>query len=257
MADAKNKARAAEKEAKALKRAQRKQTRAQMWQAFQLQRKQDKALIPIMLACLVGVALAFFLIGLFWGGQWFMLILGLMFGALLAFWVFTRRLESSMYDRVSDQPGAGGWALENLRNGVGMVWHTKTAVAANREMDVVHRVVGNPGIVLVGEGDMKRLKPMMVNQKKRLQRVAGQHPIYEMFVGEGEGRTPVKRLQREVMKLPRNLSKDEANALAARVESLDSLAGPAAGLPKGPLPGNAKAMSGMNRRARRAQQRGK
>ncbi|PRQ11115.1 DUF4191 domain-containing protein [Corynebacterium sp. 13CS0277] len=254
MADAKTKARAAEKEAKAAKRAQRKQTRQQLWQAFQLQRKQDKALIPIMLACLLGVALVFFLLGLLWGGQWFMLILGLMFGALLAFWMFTRRLEASMYDKVSDQPGAGGWALENMRNGVGMVWHTKTAVAANREMDVVHRVVGNPGIILVGEGNAQRLKPLMNQQKKRLQRVAGQHPIYEILVGDGEGRVPVKKLQREVMKLPRNLSKDEVGTLAARVDSIDT-AGP--GLPKGPMPAGAKAMSGMNRRARRAQQRGK
>ncbi|APT85137.1 DUF4191 domain-containing protein [Corynebacterium aquilae] len=256
MADAKKKAREANKEAKALKRAQRKQTRQQLWQAFNMQRKQDKALVPIMLACVIGLGLLFFLIGLLFGGQWFMLIIGLMFGIMLAFYMFTRRLESSMYDRVSDQPGAGGWALENMRNGVGMVWHTKTAVAANREMDVVHRVVGNPGIVLVGEGDEKRLKPLMAQQKKRLTRVAGQHPIYEILAGEGEGRVPIKKLQREMMKLPRNLSKDEVAALAARVESMDNLAGGMAGLPKGPVPGNAK-MSGMNRRARRAQQRNK
>ena len=64
----------AKKEARAAKRAQRKQQYRQFWQAFNMQRKQDKALLPIMLATVVGVALAFFLIGLLWGGEWLSLI---------------------------------------------------------------------------------------------------------------------------------------------------------------------------------------
>ena len=55
---------AAKKEQRTAKRAQRKQTRSQVWQAFNMQRKRDKMLIPIMLLAIVGVALAFFLIGL-------------------------------------------------------------------------------------------------------------------------------------------------------------------------------------------------
>ena len=40
----------AKKQERAAKRAKRKQNWSQMWQAFNMQRKQDKALIPIMLA---------------------------------------------------------------------------------------------------------------------------------------------------------------------------------------------------------------
>ena len=119
-----------------------KATRTQLKQAFDLQRKRDKALIPIMLACVLGGGLLFFLLGLWWGAKWFWLIMGLILGAVLAMFIFSRRLEKSMYDEVGDTPGAAGWTLENMRNTMGIVWLTKTGVQANTHMDTVHRVVG-------------------------------------------------------------------------------------------------------------------
>lgn len=259
MADAKKAAdKAAKKEERAAKRAKRKQTWSQIWQAFNLQRKQDKKLIPLMILALLGSALVFFLLGLLWGGQWYMLVLGIGVGLVLAMFIFSRRLQSSMYDRVGDTPGAAGWTLENMRNTVGIVWQTKTAVAANTQMDVVHRVIGNPGIVLVGEGVPHRLKPMFEQQRKRLNRLAGGVPVYEIIVGEGEGQVPLKKLQREMVKLPRNYKKAEVYSVAAKIEAMDNVGAgsPGAGLPKGPVPKGAN-MSGMNRRMRRASERKK
>ena len=102
-------AKAAKKEQRAAKRAKGKATRSQLKQAFDIQRKRDKALIPIMLACVLGGGLLFFLLGLWWGAKWFWLIMGLILGAVLAMFIFSRRLEKSMYDEVGDTPGAAGW----------------------------------------------------------------------------------------------------------------------------------------------------
>jgi hypothetical protein len=257
MADAqKQAAKAAEKEARSAKWAQRKQAFAQLWQAFTIQRKQDKQLIPLMLLALIGIAAAFFLIGLIFHMQWLLLPIGIAFGIVAALFIFTRRLERSVYERASDQPGAAGWALENMRNGVGMVWKTKTAVAATTHMDAVHRVVGLCGIVLVGEGEPRRVRPLIAQQKKRLDRISGGVPIYEMMAGEGEDQVPISKLQRELMKLPRNMKKDDVYALAARLESADKLSSQAANMPKGPMPKNVST-GGMNRRARRAAERNK
>lgn len=257
MADAKKaQLKAAEKEAKAAKRAQRNQNYSQMWQAFNLQRKNDKALVPLMLLTLIGVTALAFGIGVLIHAQWILLPIGLALGILLAMFIFTRRVENSVYAQAENQPGAAGWALENLRSGVGMAWRTKTAIAANTHMDAVHRVIGNPGIVLVGEGEMHRLKPLMAQAEKRLNRVSGGVPIYKMYAGEGEGQVRLRDLQRELMKLPRNYKKDEVYALANKIEAMDNLAGPGQpGLPKGPLPKGAR-VSGMNRRARRQAERG-
>ena len=220
MADDKQKAaaKAAKAEARAAKRAKGKETRAQLWQAFNIQRKQDKLLIPLMVLSVVGMAALFFLIGLVWGGQWFMLILGIFLGAVLAMYIFSRRLEKTMYDRVGDQPGAAGWALDNLRNTVGIVWHTKQGVAMNRSLSaIVHRVVGNPGVVLVAEGSPTAAKELVNQQKRRLDRLAGDVPVYEMYVGDGEGQVPLKNLQRELLKLPRNYRKNEVYSVNAKI----------------------------------------
>lgn len=248
---------AAKKEQRQAKRTQRNNTWKQMWEAFNLQRKQDKKLIPLMLAVLLGTMLVFFLLGLIWGGQWWMLIIAIPLGALLAILLFTRRLEASMYDRVSDQTGAGGWALENMRSTMGVAWITKTGVAGTTQMDVVHRVVGNPGVVLVGEGNPTRLKPLMKQQAKRIDRVLAGVPVYEVFVGDDEEKdqVPLKKLQRHMLKFPRNYKKDEVYSLSAKLDAIDATSARQAGLPKGPMPKQAQNMSGMNRRMRRAQER--
>ncbi|MBN9643050.1 DUF4191 domain-containing protein [Corynebacterium mendelii] len=246
-----------EKEAKRAKREATKQRWKQVWQAFQMQRKEDKALLPIMAAAFFGIIAVFVLFGyLVWGG-WTMAIPGIAFGLLAAMWVFTKRLQNTVYKRAEGQAGAAGWALQNMRSGVGMVWNTKNSVAVTTHMDAVHRVIGNCGIVLVGEGSEHRVRPLMAQQRKRFARVAPTTPVYELMAGDGEDQIPVKKLQRELMKLPREMKKDETYNLIARIESIDNtLPGGQAGLPKGPIPKGAN-LSGMNRRARRTQARQK
>ena len=250
-------AKAAKKEQRAAKRAKGKATRSQLKQAFDIQRKRDKALIPIMLACVLGGGLLFFLLGLWWGAKWFWLIMGLILGAVLAMFIFSRRLEKSMYDEVGDTPGAAGWTLENMRNTMGIVWLTKTGVQANTHMDTVHRVVGNPGVVLVGEGDPNRLKPLMAKEHKRVERLLAGVPVYEVYAGEGEGQVRNRDLQKHLLKMPKNYQKDEVYSLNSKLEAMDSRNRPGQipGLPGGPMPKQAQNMSGMNRKMRRMQQR--
>ncbi|WP_165243251.1 DUF4191 domain-containing protein [Corynebacterium lizhenjunii] len=258
MAQADDKAalKAAKKQERAAKRAQRKQTRSQMWQVFQMQRKQDKALVPIMLLAILGVGLAFFLLGLLFNGQWFMLIVGLGFGFVLAMWLFTRRVERDMYKKVEDQPGVAGWALEQqLRNTMGIVWSVKPGIAATRQQDLVHRVIGNAGVILVAEGNRKRLAPTIGQLKKRIDKLAAGVPVYEVYVGDGEDEVPVAKLRTHVMKLPRNFNKEETYANIRKIEAMDSMPGIMPGMPKGPVPHQAQNMAGMNRRMRRAAER--
>ncbi|AGG67301.1 hypothetical protein H924_09315 [Corynebacterium callunae DSM 20147] len=256
MADAKKQAdKAAKKQIRAAKSAQRKQTWSQMWQVFKMQSKKDKALIPLMLLSILGIPLILFLLGMIWGGQWWMLPIGIAAGIVLAMFIFTRRVERDVYKQAEGQQGAAAWAVENLRSGAGMTWRTKTGIAVTTQMDAVHRVIGLSGVVLVGEGAAHRLKPLMAQQRKRLNRVAPGVPVHEIITGEEEGQTPISKLQRELVKLPRNYKKNEVASLAARIEAMDNVGnGPGAALPKGPLPKGAS-MSGMNRRARRQAER--
>lgn len=258
--DDKNAQKALKKQERAEKRAARKSRRGQMWQAFNMLRKEDKKLIPLMLITLLATMLISFLIGLLWGGQWWMLIISIPLGIVLALLVFTRRLEANMYDRMAGQSGSAGWALENMRNTMGVLWITETGVAGTTQMDMVHRVVGNPGVVLVGEGNRNRLRPLMNQQRKRIDRVLGGVPIYELYVGDGEADDEVelKKLQRRMLRFPRNYKKAEVSSLSAKLDAIDRTRGnQMQGLPKGPLPRQAQNMAGMNRRMRRASERKK
>ena len=139
----KDELKAAKKAQRSAKRAKRKETRGQLWQAFKLQKSRDKKLIPYMLLGLLGPVLVLLLIGLLLGGMWvwFLPLLGLSIGFAVAMWIFTKRLEASFYSEAEGQMGAAGWALENMRSGVGVTWHVKTAAQANQQLDAVHRVI--------------------------------------------------------------------------------------------------------------------
>lgn len=232
--------------AKAARKAASKERRQQIWQAFQIQRKEDKALLPLMAAVLVGVALVFFLLGLIWGIEWFLLPIGILLGALGAFALFGRRVSKSVYKKADGQPGAAAWALDSMQG----AWRVKTAVAATASLDTVHRVVGRPGIILVGEGNPNRVRGLIAQEKKRMARIVGDTPIYDFVVGTGEGETPLKDLTKAMNKLPRNIDTKRMDSLENRLAALSARGQGGAAMPKGPMPAGAK-MRGVQRTIRR------
>ncbi len=241
MADTKDKA--AKKQAAKAKRAEARARRRQVYEAFKMQRREDKALLPIMVGVLLLSVAVFFVIGLFFGLQWVLLPLGVAVGVLAAVSIFGRRVQRSVYSKADGQPGAAGWALDNLRG----QWRVTPGVAGTTHLDAVHRVIGRPGIILVAEGAPHRVKSLLAQEKKRTARVAGSTPIYDVLVGNEEGMVPLKQLQRHIMKLPRNISAKEMESLEARLAALGSRA---AAMPKGPMPAGAK-MRSVQRTVRR------
>lgn len=227
---------AAKQEARRAKRAESRARRKQIWEVFKMQRRQDKALLPLMIGVVVLATVLAFGIGLIWNMQWILLPFGIMIGLLAAFSIFGRRAQRSVYSQAEGQPGAAGWALDNMRG----QWRVTVGVDGNTHLDAVHRVIGRPGVVLVGEGAPHRVKQLLAQQKKRIARVVGQTPIYEIVVGNEEGQVPLNKLQRHMTKLPRNISAKDMESLEVRLAALGSRT---TQLPKGPLPAGAKMRS--------------
>ena len=159
--------------------------------------------------------------------------------------IFGRRVQKNVYAKAEGQPGAAGWALDNMRG----QWRVTQAVAGTTQLDAVHRVIGRPGVILVAEGVPHRTKGLVAQEKKRIARIVGQVPIYEVLVGDEEGQVPLSKLQRHVTKLPRNIDKSQMETVEKRLAALASRSGPA--MPKGPMPKGAQQMKGMQRTARR------
>ncbi|MGW6379158.1 DUF4191 domain-containing protein [Rhodococcus sp. NPDC055112] len=236
------------KEAKAAAKAARKQAskerRSQLWQAFQMQRKEDKLLLPLMIGAVVGLAVLFFLVGLIFGIQWFLLPIGILLGVLAAFIIFGRRVQKTVYGKAEGQAGAGAWALDNLQGG----WRVSNAIAGTTQLDAVHRVIGRPGVILVAEGSPQRVKSLLAQEKKKTARLVGDTPIYDIIIGNDEGQVPLSQLQKYLAKLPKNIDTKRMDSIEARLAALGARGGPA--MPKGPLPGGAK-MKGVQRTMRR------
>ena len=238
------------KAARAARRQAGKEQRGQMWQALKIQSKQDKLLWPLMIGAVLLGALVFFLIGSLWGGQWWMLPLGVLVGVMGAMAIFSQRIQKTVYSKAEGQPGAAAWALDQLRSG----WRVNQAVAATTSFDAVHRVVGRCGIVIVGEGEPRRLKPLMAQEKKKVARVVGDTPIYELIVGEEQDATPeqvpLRKLNRRLTRYPMNISRAKVDALDTRLRALSTKTGIQNQMPKGPVPQGAKVRN-IPRSARR------
>lgn len=237
--------RADKKVVRTAKRQSRRETWRNMRQAFSLTRKNDPKFLPylVMFGVLAGALV--YLLGLLLIGSTVLPIPFAVLAALVAaMFVFSRRAQRSMFTQAEGQPGAAGWMLQQQLRGD---WRLTQAVAGTTQLDAVHRMVGRPGIVLVGEGAQHRVRGLMAQEKKKVSRISGATPIYDVIVGTGEGELRLGKLSRYLVKLPTNLSKQEVNALDKRLAALGGARSP---LPQGPLPPGAK-MRNMQRAVRR------
>src|SRR5947209_3463720 len=176
------------KAAAASRRKQRRERWTQIFEAFKVQRREDKMLLPWLLgAFLLPVVVAVVVSLVFGMALWALLPLGIVLGVLLAVIVFGRRVSRNAYSKADGQPGAAAWALDNLRGR----WNVKPSVAGTTQLDAVHRVIGRPGVILVGEGAVHRVKNLLAQEKKRIARVVGNTPIYGIVVGHGEAQIPL------------------------------------------------------------------
>jgi hypothetical protein len=210
--------------------------------AYQVTRQADRWVGWVTLAWALGIFAVFLSVGLLIGLPIYLGLLGVASGFLAATVVFARRVERAAYSQLKGQAGAAAAVLNTLRRG----WTVTPAVNVTRNQDIVHRAVGLPGIVLVGEGAASRVANLVANERKRTARVVGPDiPIYEIVAGDGEGEIPLRKLQRHVMRLPRNLRKGEVGELNKRLRALPQTNVP---VPKGPLPRNVRMPKGPNLR---------
>ena len=212
----------------------------QIAQAYRLTKQHDKHIGLLLLAIFVGVAGVLGFAGYVWLGPFVGVPLGLTSGLIAVMIVFGRRVERAAYAQVEGQPGAAAAGLQMLRRG----WDVKPAVAFTKNQDVVHRVVGRPGIVLVGEGNPARVRNLLTVERRKHARVAGEAPITEVVAGDDVGEVPVRKLSRHVQKLPKKITPGDMTDLLARLRALDAMR-PQAPIPRGPVPTSAKGMRRM------------
>ena len=184
----------------------------------------------------------FTVVGLFVSPLLVWTMLGITLGMVVALMLFNREIKRATFSRVEGQTGSAQVALEMLPKG----WTSTPAINATREFDVVHRAVGPAGVVLVGEGNPRRVRQMLATESKRHATAAHNLTVLTLVMGEGEGEVPLTKLTDHIRKLPKNYDKAQVEDINRRVRALDNIRPRLGGVPKGPLnmKGARKAMRG-------------
>lgn len=163
-------------------------------------------------------------------------VFGLLAGLLAVMIVLGRRAEGAAYAQIEGQAGAAAGALQMLRKG----WDVKPAVAFNKNQDLVHRVIGRPGIILVGEGSPNRVKQLLSAERTKHQRMAGEDiPVHTIVVGHGEGEIPLPKLNKHLQKMKKTIQPAVQTSLMQKAKALDAMRPPAP-MPRGPMQTNMK-----------------
>lgn len=223
--------------------------RQQLVRSYKMAKKSDPKLGLILLASFaLGAVIGFFVVWLIPGGgpvlSWILSVLSaILVGSLAALIVFGRRVQRAAYQQMDGQIGSAAAALGMLRRG----WKVDAVVAFTKQQDVVHRVIGPPGIVLVGEGKSKaRLRSLMISERRKHERLVSETPIFEVVCGKDEGEVPLDKLIKHVTKLGRNVKPAEITDILNRLKALDANRSNIP-LPKGPVPTSMKGMRGNMR----------
>lgn len=207
----------------------------QLGQAFTNTRQVDPKLVPLVIGVPIAVLVVLAGVGALLGRPVAGAIVGVTLALLVALTIFGRRASKAMLLSIEGQPGAAAAVLQTMRG----KWRVTPAVAFTRKQAFVHRMVGRPGVVLVGEGATARVRSLLRQEARKAARVVGDVPVHEISVGEGEGQVPLGKLQAHITKLRRSVKPRDLDELDNRLKALGDRDVP---LPKGPMPRSKRRM---------------
>jgi hypothetical protein len=199
--------------------------------AYRMTKRTDRFLPLILLAVfLLTIGAAGALVILLVPGLWLQIIFSvsvLMIGIIAVLFVFGKRAEAAAYTQMEGQPGAAIAIVQNMRK-----WTITSAVAADRNQNLVHRAVSRAGVVLIAEGGAG-IGALLAGERKRTTRFIGEAPLTEIVIGNTASTVRIRDLQKKLKKLPKKLSKYEAAGLRKKLEAVGGGNVP---IPKGPMP---------------------
>lgn len=217
----------------------------QIVQAYKITHEYDKPLPFLLLGCFLAPVVVGVVIGLLIGHVVYATILGILVGVLLAMLMLVRRTKKATFARYEGQAGSAEVALSMLPK----QWTYTAAIAANRQMDCVHRAIGPGGLVLIGDGDPNRVRAMLTSEVRKHERVSYGVTAIPLVMGDGKGQVPMSKLTDHIRKLPRTLLPNQITDLKSRLRALDAIR-PTIPLPKGPMPTSTRQSRGSRQAMR-------
>jgi hypothetical protein len=217
----------------------------QIKRAYQLTHEYDKQLPLWVFGSWAGVFAIMLVIGIVIGHPFYLGLLGLSVGMLVAMMLLVRRTKKATFQRYAGQAGSAEVALGMLPK----QWISKPVIAVTRQMDAIHRTIGPGGLVLIGEGEPGRLKALLAGEVKKHERVAYGVKVTTIVMGSKEGQVPLDKLADHIRKLPKTLQTNQITDINQRLRALDAVR-PQLPMPKGPMPTNPRQVKGARQAMR-------
>lgn len=211
--------------------------------AYQVTKKLDPKL-PVallgwgVLAAAVVFVLFYLIIGSNVIGLVVAILVAIMAALMAVMSTLSRRVQRSAYKQLDGQTG-GGWAV--IEQSVKRGWTKTPAVQFNQQQDMVHRLIGRAGIMLVAEGDPVRTGKLLANERKAIARYLGPDvPVDEVQVGDdtAAGQVPINKLAPYLTKRGLRgkslLTPSQISEYGKRLQAISKT--PMDMMPKGPMP---------------------
>ena len=199
--------------------------------------------VPLAITIGVGSFALITTIGVFISGGAFLgiaiwVVLAIVTGYLSALLTLTRRANSAIFTKYANEPGRISLTVGTLTRRVYKGTNQPVAVNA-RTKDLVFRIVGPAGVVLLGEGAKTSTQQLLEDERRKVQRVASGVTVHTFYSSEDGQGVPLAVLHKKVSKLKRTLTKNEIRAVQNRLAAMDSRGG--LPIPKGVDPNKIRA----------------
>lgn len=192
--------------------------------SYAVGRRTYKHLPWYMLGAFLATVAVFGLIGFAINHLYYMLFLGVLTSILVTLSTMSFFVRKAMYKQIDGHVGAVSAVLSQVRRG----WIVEERpVAYSRNQDVVWRIVGKKGIVLITEGKPSAVARMLEDEAKKCRRIVPNVQIHFIQVGHEDGQVPLEKLLSSLRKLKAStkLTTQEVPAVAKRLIALQASKG--------------------------------
>ncbi|MFZ4117176.1 MAG: DUF4191 family protein [Rhodoluna sp.] len=151
-------------------------------------------------------------------------ILAIVTGYLTLLLTMTRRANTAIFKKYENEPGRISITVGTLTR---RKWKgTNQPVAINaRTKDMVFRIVGPAGVVLMAEGNRTSAKALLEEERRKVQRLASGVTVHTFYSAQDGDGVPLGQLHKKVSRLKRTLNRAEIRAVQNRLASIDSRSG--------------------------------
>ena len=184
------------------------------------------AMLAVLATCLaVGIAIA-----LGYGlSLWYCLFLGILLALMVDMIILSAAVRRASYSQIEGMPGAAKAVLDQIGRG----WYVESEpVAFTKDQDLVWRLVGRPGVVLIAEGPGTRTRRMLAEEERKVHRLLSTVPIHTLQVGTDAGQVRLTDLSKTLRRLPTKPTSLTDGEITQVSKRLTSMAGKNLPIPK-------------------------